>query len=404
MVLTTPPAVAQIASPRYALLGLAAGYALLTGAMAAASTAGTLVAADHLGAAWGGVPSTAGIVGTGAGAIVLSGVMQRRGRRAGLALGYGAGAVGGVVALTAAVAGDVLGLSAGMLLLGMGNASGLLSRYAAAELYPVQRRGFAIGAVVGAGAIGAVGGPLLLEPLGALATALGWPATAGPFLLGSLAAAAAAATAIVASTRPAATATRVPVRLLLQAPQPRVAVATMVTAQLVMVAVMTAAPLDMHQRGAGLASIGAVVSAHTLGMFALSPLTGRLIDRTGTRPVMAAGLGTLTAATVLVAAAPASGPTRTLALFGLGYAWNLCFIGGSSHLTRGVPPEQQPRVEGAVDGAVWLLAAGASLASTALLTAGGYTLLAGAATGLVLLPVALLRKTPLISAHRGGEH
>lgn len=40
-----------------------------------------------------------------------------------------------------------------------------------------------------------------------------------------------------------------------------------------MVAVMTAAPLDMHMHGHGPGMIGTALSKHTLGMFALSPLT-----------------------------------------------------------------------------------------------------------------------------------
>src|SRR5262249_59206925 len=73
----------------------------------------------------------------------------------------------------------------------------------------------------------------------------------------------------------------------------RTAAATMITAQLVMVAVMTAAPLSMHMHGADLGAVGAMLSAHTFGMFALAPLSGWLVDRFGARVVMAAGLATL---------------------------------------------------------------------------------------------------------------
>jgi len=43
-----------------------------------------------------------------------------------------------------------------------------------------------------------------------------------------------------------------------------------------------------------------------------------------------------------------------------------------------------------VDATVWGVAAGAGLASTAVLSAGGYGLLAGGAGALVLLPAAAL--------------
>jgi MFS family permease len=160
-----------------------------------------------------------------------------------------------------------------------------------------------------------------------------------------------------------------------------------------MVAVMTAVPVEMHLHGHGLGSVGTVLAAHTLGMFALSPLTGRLLDRVGSRPVMLAGLVTMAVATGLAAIAPENHAlARTTALFLLGYGWNLCFVGGSGRLARDLPASERARVEGAVDAAVWAVAAVASLASTMILSAGGYAVLAAAAGALVLLPATVLMR------------
>jgi MFS family permease len=145
----------------------------------------------------------------------------------------------------------------------------------------------------------------------------------------------------------------------------------------------------MHLHGDGLGSVGVVLSAHTLGMFALSPLTGRLLDRVGSRPVMLAGLVTLALASGLAATGPRGDTAlRTASLFLLGYGWNLCFVGGSGRLARDLPAAERARAEGAVDAAVWGLAATASLASTAILATGGYAVLAGMAGLLVVLPAA----------------
>ena len=171
----------------------------------------------------------------------------------------------------------------------------------------------------------------------------------------------------------------------------RTALAVMVTAQVVMVAVMTAAPLDMHMHGQGLGAVGMTLSAHTLGMFAFSPVTGWLLDRGGARPVMFGGLLTLAVATVLTAtAAEGDASLRIGALFLLGYGWNLCFVGGSGRLARDLPASARASVEGAVDAAVWSIAAAASLASTLVLSAGGYAALAWAACALLVLPAGLL--------------
>jgi len=148
--------------------------------------------------------------------------------------------------------------------------------------------------------------------------------------------------------------------------------------------------VDIHYHRQGLGAVGLVLSAHTLGMFALSPVTGRLVDRFGARPVLVAGL----AALALAAGAAAAGPTdtafRAAALSLLGYGWNLCFVGGSTALAGAVPPAERARVEGTVDAAVWGLAAVVGLLSTVVLAVGGYAVLTAAAGLLVVIPAGAL--------------
>lgn len=370
---------------------LCSGTALMNASMAVSSATGTLVAADRLGAGWGGVPTTTGTVGTGLGALLLTRLMGRTSRRGGFVLGYVSAAAGACLAAVAVAHGDVAGLCLGMLLLGLGNAAAQLSRYAAADLHPANRRGSAIGMVVWFSAVGAVGGPLLLDPSGAVAGDLGLPPLTGPFLL-ALVCGAAAAAAMTAAPR-GGTVARVapPLRMLIATPVARSALTVMVTAQVVMVAVMTAAPLDMHLHGDGLGAVGAALSAHTFGMFALSPVTGRLADRFGPRPVIVGGLLTLALSTALAAVATGA-LGRPVALFLLGYGWNLCFVGGSGRLARDLPEPVRPHVEGAVDAAVWMIAAAASLLSTVVLSAGGYAALAWASCVLALLSMASQRR------------
>jgi MFS family permease len=376
----------------HTMAALFVGAALMNAAMAAASAAATIAAADVLGAMWGAVPNTAGIAGTGIGALIAARGMNRRGPRTGLLTGYAAAAAGAIVAVVSVCGKNIAGLTAGMALLGLGNAGAQLSRYVAADLYPPGRRGFAIAAVIWAGTVGAVGGPLLLTPSGDLSAGLGLPRLTGPFLLASFAAMAAMAAAGRAAPRKArAIGPHVPLRELARSPAARSALAAMATAQVVMVAVMTAAPLDMHMHGQGLTSVGMALSAHTFGMFALSPLTGWLIDRRGSRPVMLGGLAMLAIAAALAAMGSGGGlPHRAVALFLLGYGWNLCFVGGSSRLARGLPPADRARAEGAVDAAVWGAAAAASMSSTVIMSAGSYAVLAGAAGALVALPASVL--------------
>ncbi|MFG2169302.1 MFS transporter [Micromonospora chersina] len=358
--------------------------ALMNLAMATVGPVTTIAAADALGPAWGGVPNTAAVAGTGVGAILLGRTAAWRGWRFALTAGYAAATAGGVFGVAALASGDVAGLSLAMLLLGLGNAGALLSRYAAAERYPAHRRGFVIGAVVWAGALGAVGGPLLLGPLAALGRHWAGAALTGPFLCATLVAAMAGAAASALPARPdMVPRARVPLGVLVRAATARSALAVMATAQVVMAAVMTAAPLDMHLHHRGLTSVGAVLAGHTLGMFALAPLSGWLLDRYGARPVMLAGLLVLAGSALLAAAVAGAGP-RAVALFLLGYGWNLCFVGGSGHLARDPSVIDHTQVEGTVDAVVWILAAAASLASTVVLAGLGYPLLALLSAVLVL--------------------
>jgi MFS family permease len=380
--------------------GLFVAAALVNTAVALASPVSTIVAADRLTPGWGGLPNAACIVGTGVGAVALTRLFHRRGHRAGFVVGYGCAAVGMALAGYAVVHADVAGLVLGMLLLGIGNAAALLSRYTVAEFQPQHRHGRAVGLLVWAAGAGAVGGPLLLTPAGAAAGGLGWPAVAGPLAVAALACAVAAVSATTAPTAMTATPTTMPIATMLAGPTARTALAVLVTAQVVMAAVMTAAPLHLHLHGGSMTAIGVALAAHTAGMFVFSPVTGWLTDRLGTRPVMLAGLVAMGTSTALAAAGAGA-----VALFGLGLGWNLCFVAGSSHLARDLPATDRMRIEGTVDSIVWILAAVAGLACTAVLATGGFATVAILA-GALVLPAAILvvrSPHPVGRPHRRGS-
>jgi MFS family permease len=133
-------------------------------------------------------------------------------------------------------------------------------------------------------------------------------------------------------------------------------------------------------------------------MFALSPISGRLTDRFGSPAVIGAGLGTLGVAALLAALAPADGGLLlTLALFLLGYGWNLGFVAGSAMLTRGLALAERTRVQGLSDGLVWSSGAVASLSSGVVVAGASYTALGFLGLGLLLIPAALLvtRRAPM---------
>jgi MFS family permease len=395
---TTPTS--RVVNPGRSLAVLTMGAAMMQAAVMAASTASTLMFAGVFGDRWGGVPPTAGVLGVAAGSIGLTWLMGLTGRRLGLVAAYAVAAVGAGVAVAGVLVEPLL-VVGGLCLLGVGNAGSQLARYAGAELYPGSRKGFALGAVVWAGTIGAVGGPAMLAPTAAIADVAGLPPLTGAFLLALVAAAVAGlvTTGVHRSGTPVRHGGPATTRLrLLATPTIRIALVSMVVSHVVMVALMVAAPLHMDHHGHGLGAVGTIISLHTLGMYALAPLSGYLTDRCGSRRVLVAGVSTVGAsAIVLVGAAHLSGAWFAVALVALGYGWSMTIVGGSALLVRDVPATDQLRVQGGVEARMWGAAAFATFTSTQLLALGGFQLLATACVTLVavtLLPILRTRIAP----------
>jgi MFS family permease len=374
-----------------------------TGLIAALSVA-ALAAEDMLGSVTlGGLPAAAATIGIAAGTPPIAWLMARSGRRIGLAVGLGVSAGGAGLAALAVDAGLFPLFVAGMFVFGAGIAAERLSRYAAADITPVSRQSFAISLVVWAGTIGSVVGPSILAPAQRAAESLGLDGLTGPFVLAAGFSAIAAAVAgrwlrpdplsFVPVRDPVAAAPAVAASSLLAGARVRVAVAALIVGQVVMVMIMTMTPVHIRRAGEDLGIVGLVIAAHTLGMFAFSPVTGLLSDRWGRVPVVLAGQVMLVTAALM--ASFAAGDDRLLlvgSLFLLGLGWNFGFVAASALLTEDVPAEARVPLQGLADSIVWTSAAIASLSSGALLEAGSYSMLALIGATLVVIPVTLLAR------------
>lgn len=344
-----------------------------------------------------GLPWAAGVLGTGVGSALLSQLMARKGRGPGLAAGYVVGAVGATLAAVAIASGSFGLFVPAILLMGSGNAANHLSRYAAADLYPPERRASGLSMVVWAGAVGGVAGPALLDPSGRLAVGAGVPRLTGPFIV-ALAGSVLAFLAIVVLSRTtpgALTAHDVHAvsdgsRLvqMWRAPRVQMALVSLAVAQTVMVMIMAMTPVHLRSHGHGLGSVGIVISLHVFGMYGLSPVSGRIADRFGAIPTVLGGFAALAAAGIGAATAPPSaGRWLAVPLFMLGWGWSLCFVAGSALLTEGFAYSDRARLQGATDSVVWTAAAVAALGSGVLVGEFGYALLCVVGSLLVLGPV-----------------
>ena len=352
-------------------------------------------------AATGGLPSSAAVAGTALAAVLLSGLMASRGRRAGIVAGIGLAIAGSALTVVAVLTWSFLLLLGGALLIGFGNAAINLSRYAAADLYPAQRQARAVGLVVWGSTLGAVAGPNLAAPANALGEIFGLPRFAGGFGMAVVFLAVAVAIATFGPRAPgsrsrqdttpsAAAAPRTPMGVMLSAlfatTRGRTAVAALISGQLVMVLIMTMTPYHLNHEGHGDAVIGLVISAHTFGMFALSPLSGRLTERFGGPAVITAGFGILAMAGLLGAATPSDGGAWLMApLFLLGFGWNMTFVAGSSLLASGDVYADRARLQGVVDAFIWGTAALAGISAGFVVAWAGYAVLCIAGAVLAVL-------------------
>lgn len=368
----------------------------------AAVTVSTLAARAITGSAFlAGVPATAGTVATAAGTAWLGRLVVRAGRRRALLVGAATAAAGSVAAFAAVRVASFSLLAISMAVIGFGWAAAHLARYTAAELVEPARRGSAVSIVVWASTIGAVAGPRLLDPSGRVAEGMGVAPYAGGYLANAVFMAIGAALFMVA-LRPDPSTLAIVDRSTDRAgstvgsafalPAVRLALAAMVVGQFVMVLIMTATPIHIEDNGFGLATVGGVISAHTLGMFAFAPLVGRLTDRVGPVAAMWLGAAVLFTSGAVAAAAPSHATTVLgWGLFLLGLGWNLGFVAGSTLLTVSVPPHIRPVVQGRVDSMVWGVGAVATLSSGMLLEGPGYAFTAVLGSVLVsFLLVALL--------------
>jgi MFS family permease len=352
-----------------------------------------------------------GLLGLGPAIVLASGalvalpaglLMDRVGRVPVLAAGFAAGIAGcGLASLGSAHdwAPAVLG---GLVLVGAANATALLARTAAGDMYPPDRRARGIALVLFGSVFGAILGPGVFSPLlagreldgGALATL--WLAAGGFMVVGL---------ALVCCVRPdprriaallresgpgeeepAAEQAAASLPVLLRRPGVIPALVAAQASFAVMVAVMTltgAVVVDHHHHAAD--NVFPIIGAHVIGMFGLIIVVGDLVDRVGRIPALVAGL-LLMAASVISLLWITSVPASAVALFGLGLGWNFSFVAATAVLSDSTQPSERGKLLGFNDLLAGLTGAGLALLGGVALTALGVAALAIGGAVLVVAP------------------
>ncbi len=370
--------------------------------LAAGVTAGALLAKEMLGGdALSGLPTTLFTLGAALSAFLVGRFTHRLGRRVGLGLGFASGGIGAIGVVAAAAMDNVPLLLISLFVYGSGTATNLQARYAGTDLALPTHRGRAISVAMVSTTLGAVAGPNLIDPLGALAERMGVIDLAGPFILAAVAYLAAGISFLIL-LRPDPFLVARSLKIAPQAaaapsgavPRPEVGAYVgafvMVLTQLVMFAIMTMTPVHMRDHHHGLGAVGLVISIHIGAMYLPSPLTGFLVDRLGRAPIVIASGVTLLLSGIAAALAPGDSVLwMVVALTLLGLGWNFGLISGTALVVDSTTQENRARTQGTIDVLIALGGAGGGGASGMVMAATDFSTLSIAfgVLSLLLIPV-----------------
>jgi MFS family permease len=364
-----------------------------------------------------------GILGLGPAIFLVAGALavfpagraaDRLGRMPVIRAGFVLGVAGGLTtALGCAVESGAL-VIAGFGLTGACGAIVLLSRAAAAEMFPPERRARGISLVLFGAVSAAIFGPLVFGPMFAgrdltpeelvvpwlfstvflvVGIAVSFGVRPDPKTIGA-----------AYSSPGAADAPAAPLRVLLRRPGVGTALVGAVTSFAVMVAVMNLSGYVAIDRHHHQSDVFTIISAHIVGMYGLILVVGDIVERLGRRTAIVAGLLLMAMSNVLLW--PLEGLAgMSLSLFVLGLGWSLAYVAATAELVELSAPSERGRLVGFNDLVAALTAAVLALSWGALYSASGATALAIVSGLLAAVPavwLAVARRPAAATAGAAG--
>ena len=327
-------------------------------------------------------------------AVPMSLFMGRFGRKAGFWLGTALAMFGGLFAALAMLRGEFWMLCFAYCFAGIYQATQGYFRFAATDTAPEDYKPKAISLVLAGGLISAIlSAQIVTRMEGALSAVPFVGAYAFLVLVNVIGM---VLIAFLDIPKPAPAAERAPARPWAEILKDRNIPVAMLCAMFVygtMTLMMTSTPLAMVACGFGTPDAAGVVQWHVIAMFAPSFFTGSIIARVGPRPVIAAGLGLLTACSA-VALSGIELHDFYIALILLRLGWNFGYIGATSLLAAHHRPEDRAKVQGLNDFLVMAMMATAALSSGKLMATGGWSFVILA----VMVPVGIAAMALLYGA------
>jgi MFS family permease len=319
---------------------------------------------------------------------------DRVGRMPVIRTGYALGIAGPLVTAAGCHWRTGLLVFVGLGLCGAAQSIVLLSRAAAAEMFPPARRARGMSIVLFAVVSGAIWGPLVFGPMFSGRRFDAHDLTV-PWLAAGLFTTAGLAVSFAVRRDPRdmsrsymAPAEARPLAEIVRRPGVATALVAAISSFAVMAGVMNLAGYvavgHHHQQG----SVFTIISLHIVGMYGLVLFVGDAIERIGRRRSMVIGLAIVALSNAGLAWF-ASIAGMSLCLFGLGLGWCLSYIAATTELVDLAGPTERGRLVGFSDLLSSFSAAALALGGGVIYTgAGGSVPLAGLATGLSVLACA----------------
>ena len=323
-------------------------------------------------------------------------LMDRLGRIPVLAGGCVAGIAGCLTTALGCKVDSAAIVIAGFALVGVSQGTILLSRAAAADMYPPERRARGISYVLFGALFGAALGPLVFRPLFAGkdldtdALVVPWVAAAGIMVVGLV-------LVLLIRPDPQTIARKLhfdsggvegepaPLAEILRRPGVLTALVAAVASFACMAAVMNLTGYLVIDHGHHQSDVFTVISLHIVGMYALVLVIGQLIDKLGRRPGQVAGLFMMAFSTLGLVWFESVAWT-SVSLFLLGLGWNVSYVAAVTELADRALPAERGKLIGLTDQVSSFTAAALVLLGGVAYSELGVEALALSATAFVALP------------------
>ena len=284
-----------------------------------------------------GFPNAVGVAGAVIGTQMFDRMSQKFSKNRALSNTFLIGSLGGLVQISSLLIDSFILLLVGAFILGIGQSAALQTRYVASFVASESFKATALSLAVWFSVFGSIFGPRLVGEYSAVfENWLGsdlivgyFIATFGMFLAGL--------SVLLFSQKDSALNKKLVIEKSLKLSEldstARLLTKILVLNHFVMVLIMSATPLHVKDIGETIKLVGTIISYHTLGMFLLSPILGKLVDKYGSK--LFAIIGSLI---LILSCVVSLFNTNILflkiGLYLLGLGWNFTYIAISSAISN----------------------------------------------------------------------